>query len=1091
MSNRQTVFVLFSLLSACRVVEAPDAPIAPQIKSFIADRQQLSSGETAALSWSISDATEVELVDAQGNQVKQSGDVRSGTASVSPTSSTVYVLRATGKGGRATAFLQIAVDEPLKDTFLLAVPATIAAGGSAQLLWQARGATRVSLTGDDGFNQTLTGGLGTVTVTPDVSTQYVLTAEAANGAPPQSSLARVEVTPKVGEFHVFAPNGAFPGEALQLSWNTLGASSVTVSERTFGQLTTLSGEAAAQGQFSYTLPATLPNGFNYADGFALRFTLTARGGGTVASQTITVAVGDGPVIDELVLPTAVTAGGRFTVAWRTAGASRLRVLQAGEAVFDSSDMVRVADGSIELPSPAAETVFTVIASNQGGLEDARSQSVRVVAAPVIDTFTLTANVSGSGSPVTAKWSTTNATRVKLRMANGAALFDVSAGARVADGTTTLKPVTTADIVLEAYNAAGDAAIATRTVNVAGPFVTLDPELFSRGDTTALAWTLESLGVLELVGVPGITGFEIIPVQNSGTFIDLRDTVGSTDLHFDDPLDGTTRIALPKSFQLWLNGRRFETLYVGVNGFVSPSQAVPATNLDLTAGAPDIFAPLWGDFQMGALSRVVTSVRNRQGTNEQFFVVQWSEMERLGEPGSAYTFEVQLYESGQVIFVYGPLSGAATGSTVGLKLGATTRQYNAPTQSSSVAPDLELDFFTVVSASASVELTPTDATPVQFYARTASELLPARVLPRVFGPGDIDVTEAMPLPESITGSSGQWVELRNNTVATLNLSGLSIEPTGTTGATPFIIPDGVYVDAGAYVVLGQSTDQLANGGAPVNYEYGFDVQLAVPGGVEVRTGVTTLGSLTWDASNALQSTSVIPASLPANVLFATGYTPPSCPRTETYGSLGMYGTPGRANDGDCGRGYVSSLIPGAFVPSPPGSELSVSSNDSATVNVTLPQAFTFWGNTYTTIGVSTNGLAVFPTLSSSAYYTSNNATPGTAAPNAVVAPFWDDLDGDASDAHMAAWNNGDRFIVSWEHWNPWFDVADLNFQIHFIYGSNVIEFHYATMEDTDDASRGGGSSATVWLESPDGKIAIPYSVNQNNITSNMGLRFSPR
>ena len=287
MSNRLSVFVFLTLVSGCRVIDAPPPPDAPKIISFLADRQQLASGETAALSWSITDATEVELTDAQGNAVKQTGDARNGAANVAPSASTVYVLRATGKGGRATAFLQISVNEPLKDTFLLAVPSSIAAGESAQLLWQARGATRVTLTGDDGFNQTLSGGVGTVQVTPAVSTQYVLSAEAANGAPPKSSLARVEVAPAVTGFHVFAQNGAYPGEPLRLSWDTLGATSVTLSERTFGQLTTLSGSGAARGEFSYALPATLPNGFNYADGFALRFTLTARGGGTVVSQTVT------------------------------------------------------------------------------------------------------------------------------------------------------------------------------------------------------------------------------------------------------------------------------------------------------------------------------------------------------------------------------------------------------------------------------------------------------------------------------------------------------------------------------------------------------------------------------------------------------------------------------------------------------------------------------------------------------------------------------------------------------------------------------------------------------------------------------------
>ena len=71
---------------------------------------------------------------------------------------------------------------------------------------------------------------------------------------------------------------------------------------------------------------------------------------------------------------------------------------------------------------------------------------------------------------------------------------------------------------------------------------------------------------------------------------------------------------------------------------------------------------------------------------------------------------------------------------------------------------------------------------------------------------------------------------------------------------------------------------------------------------------------------------------------------------------------------------------AFIASPAGSELTVSSNDSATVNVTLPQAFTFWRQSFTTVGVSTNGFAVFPSLASGSYYTSNNTTPATTAGN---------------------------------------------------------------------------------------------------------------
>jgi len=62
------------------------------------------------------------------------------------------------------------------------------------------------------------------------------------------------------------------------------------------------------------------------------------------------------------------------------------------------------------------------------------------------------------------------------------------------------------------------------------------------------------------------------------------------------------------------------------------------------------------------------------------------------------------------------------------------------------------------------------------------------------------------------------------------------------------------------------------------------------------------------------------------------------------------------------------------------------DDSASV-VTLPFSFKFYGTTYTSTSVNTNGLLVFGTASRTDY--SNAAIPSTALPNGYIALFWED------------------------------------------------------------------------------------------------------
>lgn len=121
-------------------------------------------------------------------------------------------------------------------------------------------------------------------------------------------------------------------------------------------------------------------------------------------------------------------------------------------------------------------------------------------------------------------------------------------------------------------------------------------------------------------------------------------------------------------------------------------------------------------------------------------------------------------------------------------------------------------------------------------------------------------------------------------------------------------------------------------------------------------------------------------------------------------------------------------------------------DDAAQTVTLPFSFNYLGTSYTSINICTNGFANFGTVSTSF---SNPNLFTTAAPFNVLAPWWDDLNVDASAAVRAAASGtapNRVFTIQFENvldfWNaPPATARRLNFQIRLYETSNVIEFVY--------------------------------------------------
>ncbi|QOC94327.1 carboxypeptidase regulatory-like domain-containing protein [Micromonospora craniellae] len=116
----------------------------------------------------------------------------------------------------------------------------------------------------------------------------------------------------------------------------------------------------------------------------------------------------------------------------------------------------------------------------------------------------------------------------------------------------------------------------------------------------------------------------------------------------------------------------------------------------------------------------------------------------------------------------------------------------------------------------------------------------------------------------------------------------------------------------------------------------------------------------------------------------------------------------------GMGYACSTGTSAFVSA--STTLALTGDDAATM-VPLPFPVRFHGESYTSGRVHTNGLVSFGPASGEPDTWVNPTMPTPAAPNAVVAPFWDDFEVDAA-ASVRTQTQGTApnrsFVVEWRN-----------------------------------------------------------------------------
>jgi subtilisin family serine protease len=163
-------------------------------------------------------------------------------------------------------------------------------------------------------------------------------------------------------------------------------------------------------------------------------------------------------------------------------------------------------------------------------------------------------------------------------------------------------------------------------------------------------------------------------------------------------------------------------------------------------------------------------------------------------------------------------------------------------------------------------------------------------------------------------------------------------------------------------------------------------------------------------------------------------------------------------------------------------------DDETLLVTLPFPFRYYGQTYQSVSIATNG---FVTFGSEVDTWTNDSIPSPAVPNGAIYAYWDDLiiDGQSSvRTQVIGAQPNRRFVIEWRNATYYQDdTRRVSFEVilsEATYDFTVVYRQIAA----DDRER--GSSATLGIENAAGDDALEFSFDFAAIRSpGFALRYS--
>lgn len=372
----------FFLSSGKDTTPAETTSLLPVIGSFSASSSTINKGESATLTWNVTDATSVSI-----NQ--NIGEVeKSGSKSVSPSTTTTYTITAVNDAGNnsrsVTITVAAAAEKPVINSFA-ADRTSIISGEYAILEWDISNATSMSIDNSVGSVETLT---GTKSVFPTITTTYTLTASNSAGSVTKSVTITVSADePEIVSFTATPPTIA-AGESSVLQWEITNATSVSINQGV-GTVSEDSGTITVSptSTKTYTITATNINGS--------------------ITETVQVFVAtDVPEITSFTAdPGAVTAGTDVILEWEVEGAVTVYISQSVGSVDPVSGTVTV--------NPTATITYTLTATNSfGNVTDTVTVTVNE-GQPVITSFTATPSTLTEPGSVILEWDIPGADTVNI------------------------------------------------------------------------------------------------------------------------------------------------------------------------------------------------------------------------------------------------------------------------------------------------------------------------------------------------------------------------------------------------------------------------------------------------------------------------------------------------------------------------------------------------------------------------------------------------------------------------------------------------------------------------------------------------------
>ncbi len=168
-------------------------------------------------------------------------------------------------------------------------------------------------------------------------------------------------------------------------------------------------------------------------------------------------------------------------------------------------------------------------------------------------------------------------------------------------------------------------------------------------------------------------------------------------------------------------------------------------------------------------------------------------------------------------------------------------------------------------------------------------------------------------------------------------------------------------------------------------------------------------------------------------------------------------------------------------------LSLTGDDSSTT-VALPFPFTFYGQAYGTVYISTNGVVNFLAADSTF---SNTSIPSTSTPNAAIYALWDDLYVDSGTGSVRTQVVGTApnrsFVIEWRAVRFYASSTPLiGFEVVLSENGQLV-LQYVTLGSSGLAQ---GNSATIGIENSSGTVALQYSYNQAVLSDGQAIVFVP-